>query len=393
METEVLEAWVRQNSGSHNREGLERMAALLENALARLPGKLERLVPPPVDTLELSGFRSGPLLRFTFHPRAPAQVLFSGHMDTVYGADHPFQTITRMSESHLRGPGIADMKGGLFILMAGLERFLQEPEAEGLGGTVLISSDEEIGSPASTGLLREAARRHHLGLVFESALPGGELVNARKGTGLFRLRARGRAAHTGRDFEKGLNAVVALARVMTQCHSLNTSLEETIVNVTRISGGEALNVVPDKAECWLNVRVGSVAQAKAFEEALAKVIGEAKARHPNLHLEAAGEFLRPPKTESTAEVRLHAFWNAAEKAAGYPPSGKRATGGGSDGNLLAGEGLPVLDGIGIKGNHIHSEEEFAILDSIPEQVDKLTAFLLHFARHPEELPTPNPLAP
>lgn len=385
MDLNVLEKWININSGSAHSAGLERMTRALEIRLADLPGTVERIPLPGQRDLDGSSIEPRDALRLRFRPEAPLQVLLSGHLDTVYGPGHPFQKLEYLEESRARGPGIADMKGGLFIMIEALETFLAEDRTGHLGGELLITADEEIGSPLSKDLVRDAGRRHHAGLVFESALPGGELVSRRLGGGLFRILATGRAAHTGRDFEKGRNALVALSEAVLACNELNQLQPGVIVNVGRMNGGGPVNVVPESAEAWVNVRIGEAGAAPRLEAAFAEILEGVETSREGITLGCEGGFARPPKVESKADARLHEIWNATETGLGLAPSGKRATGGGSDGNLLSAAGLPLLDGVGIKGGNIHSGEEFAFLESIPEQVRKTVAFLHALAADPEAI--------
>ncbi|NDV61779.1 hydrolase [Puniceicoccales bacterium CK1056] len=388
MQYASLEHWVNINSGSLNPEGLRLMADALAEHLSGIPGPIERITLPEFRELDGSVIHPGDVLRLRFRSEAPVQVLFSGHMDTVFDKNHSFQRLRMLEDGKANGPGVTDMKGGLFIMLEAVEQFLRENRSGTLGGEILITADEEIGSPASRDLILEAAGRAHLGLVFESALPGGELVCARKGTGTYQVRTRGKAAHTGRDFRAGRNAIVALSDFLLRCHALNESFEDAVVNVGRINGGGAVNVVPDKAEGWLNVRASHESTGNQIERALHDMVGESQARWKGVSFSLEGGFTRPPKEESKGDATLYRIWNTIEHGLGFPESGKRETGGSSDGNLLSQAGLPHLDGIGIRGNYIHSENEYALLESIPEQIAKTVAFLHHFADSPALVATP-----
>lgn len=385
MQIATLEHWVNINSGSHNPEGLRLMADALQEHLAELPGELERLPLDPVEELDGTVLQPGDALRLRFRPDAPVTVLFSGHMDTVFDREHRFQRLQQLDNGWIRGPGVADMKGGLFILIDAVRQFLERDKTGNLGGEILITADEEIGSPASHGLILEAARNNDLGLVFESALPGGELVCRRKGTGTFQVSATGKPAHTGRDFQNGRNAIVALAAFVADCHALNAEYPDAIVNVGRFRGGGPVNVVPDRAEAWLNLRVGKRETVGLMESALQSLIRDARARTSGVTFALKGGFARPPREETPADEKLHAIWNAVEVALGLQKSGKRETGGSSDGNILGEAGMPHLDGVGIRGGAIHSDEEFAIPESIPGQVAKTVGFLEHLATNPVPL--------
>ncbi|MGA1204569.1 MAG: hydrolase [Opitutales bacterium] len=375
MELSILESWVNTNSGSTNLTGLGRMADLLEKELRRLPGRLERIPLPPVKTLDGTHHQSGDVLRLRFRPEAPLRVLFSGHMDTVFDPDHPFQKWELLENDKVRGPGVSDMKGGLFIMIESVRKFLEEDTAGTLGGEILINADEELGSLGSHDLLVEAAKWNHLGLVFESCLTGGELVRCRKGTGTFKVTAHGKAAHTGRDFAEGRNAVAALSVFLAACHKLNGTIPEAIINVANCSAPGPVNVVPDRAQGYLNIRIGHPDSASEIREALHHLMREAEEQVEGIRMEIAGDFLRLPKTETPANAELHALWNEVEERLSLPLSGKRDTGGSSDGNVVQAAGLPHLDGIGIMGGAIHSDQEYALLDSIPRQITRTVAFL------------------
>lgn len=388
MDFATLEHWVNINSGSGNANGLRIMADALQEHLSKIPGEMERIRIPACRNLDGKAFQPGDVLRLRFRPEAPLRVLFSGHMDTVFGEDHPFQRLRRLADGRLNGPGVTDMKGGLYILIEAVTRFLEEDAKGILGGEILITADEEVGSVGSRDLLLEAAASNRIGLVFESALPGGELVRARRGTGTFRFSARGKSAHTGRDFEKGRNAVVALASMMLRIHSLNGTIPGAIFNVGSLRGGGPVNVVPDHAEAWLNVRIAKPESAVEIREVLRNLLEEEKTSTDGIRMEMVGEFTRLPATETPANAALHDMWNETESSLGLPISGKRDTGGSSDGNIFSEAGLPYLDGVGVRGGAIHSEEEFAIPESIPGQIDKTVAFLHRLSKNPGCLEQP-----
>jgi glutamate carboxypeptidase len=304
-------------------------------------------------------------------------------MDTVFDADHSFQSLEATPEGVLHGPGVADMKGGLYIMIEAVKRFLKTDKLNTVGGEILINADEELGSMGSQDLLREAAEWNHLGLVFESCLPGGELVRCRKGTGTFKVTAHGKAAHTGRDFEKGRNAVAALSSLLVECHALNGKIPEAIVNVGNFMAPGPVNVVPDTAEAWLNIRIGRPESVQEIKNHLDRLIQQTEATMEGIRIDIAGDFLREPKTETPGNAALHNLWNQAEEKLGFPPAGKRDTGGSSDGNVIGAAGLPHLDGIGIMGGDIHSDKEYALADSIDRQIDKTVEFLNLVAQQPE----------
>ena len=208
-------AWSTINSGSFERDGLKRMRETLLDAVAVLPGEIETPALSPSTCISAGGeaetIEHGEAIRVCVRPFAAIQIALTGHYDTVFPANHPFQTPRRREDHCLHGPGVADMKGGLAIMLAALEAFEHMPQAKHVGYEILLSPDEEVGSPASAALLTELGKRAHVGMTYEPALADGALVGARKGSGNFSLAFRGRAAHVGRAFAEGRNAIAAAA--------------------------------------------------------------------------------------------------------------------------------------------------------------------------------------
>ena len=166
---EQVLAWAAVNSGSRNLEGLERMAGLLADAFADLPGQLQLVDAPPVEAVDSAGrpieISHGRHLHLTVRPEAPLQLLFTGHMDTVFAPDHPFQDTRWIDDATINGPGTADMKGGIAVMLAALQAVEASPVAADIGYEVVVNSDEEVGSLASAPLLAQAARGKRAALV------------------------------------------------------------------------------------------------------------------------------------------------------------------------------------------------------------------------------------
>src|SRR5690242_21304254 len=195
-------AWAAVNSGSRNLGGLERMADLLADAFAALPGVLRLEDPAPVESVDSAGkktqLKHGRHLHLTVRPTAPLQLLFTGHMDTVFGPEHPFQETRWLEEGVLNGPGVADMKGGLAVMLAALKAVEKSKGADRIGYEVIVNSDEEVGSLASASLLKQAAQGKRAALTYEpAALPDGTLAGARPGSGNFSFVIKGKSAHAG----------------------------------------------------------------------------------------------------------------------------------------------------------------------------------------------------
>jgi glutamate carboxypeptidase len=376
---DCLVRWADQNSGSLNPEGLWAMQNLVREAFSDLPGKLD-VIPLPPDTPA----GSCGILRLVNRPEAPIQVLLDGHLDTVYGPESAFQACTVLDADRIRGPGVTDMKGGLVVMLGALQAFESCPWRDRIGWEVLISPDEELGSPHSTLFLREAARRHHLGMVFESSLPDGNLVRARMGVGAVRYVVRGRAAHVGRDFEAGRNAINALSEIVLKASDLNRSMEGVIVNVGKIEGGGPINVVPDRAVADLNVRVWRADQMADLVERL-RACGSEIGDREGFEVEFSGGFSCGPKEVSPEVDALFGALCDCGRSIGLE-FGWRDTGGGSDGNILAMEGLPNVDSLGVRGEFIHSDQEYVLVDSLVERASLSALFLMRLARGDLEPP-------
>ncbi len=362
-----VERWVAVNSGTRNLDGLATMAGLLADAFAALPGDLALVEPAPVEMVDTSGtvqsLAHGRHLHLRVRPDAPVQMLFTGHMDTVFPADHPFQNATWLPDGILNAPGAADMKGGLSLMLAALRAVEATPAAARFGYEVVINSDEETGSFASAALIAQAAQRKVAALTYEPALPDGTLAGARGGTGNFSIVVRGRSAHAGRNPRDGRNALVAAADLALRLSQLMT--DDLSVNPARIEGGGPNNVVPDLAILRVNFRPASpeaIQRAGAAVHALADAIATAHDVSVHVH----GGFNRPPKPLDPGAERLFGLVKQAGADLDIPV-GWKATGGVCDGNNIAACGVPVVDTMGARGGAIHSQEEFLIPDSLPER--------------------------
>ena len=363
---DLLISWADINSGSENFPGLDRMRAALAAEFGTLPGATVEHVP-------LTG-TPAQALRVRVRPGAPIQLLLSGHYDTVYGTDSPFQACTLLDADTLRGPGVSDMKGGLVVILAALREFEASPDASRLGYEVLLTPDEEIGSFGSGALFAEAraSRRFALALVFEPARPNGDLVHSRKGTGNFTATCHGRAGHAASPARNGRNAIAGLAEFLVGANRITDEMPGVMLNIGNIRGGSpATNVVPDFAEAKLDVRVTRMADRAPLLARLEELAAPINARE-GFRLEITGSFNRPPKESGAVEAAALAAWHTSARELGLAPFTSVHTGGASDGNNLAAAGLPNIDGLGPIGDLLHSANEFVRIGSIRERA-QLTA--------------------
>jgi len=372
--------WAAINSGSRNLAGLERMADALVEAFSALPGILRLENPAPVEAVDAAGrtarIEHGRHLHLSVRPTAPVQLLLTGHMDTVYAADHPFQETRWLEDGVLNGPGVADMKGGLAVMVAALKAVEASPVADRLGYEVVINSDEEVGSPASAALLARTAQGKRAALTYEpAALPDGTLAGARPGSGNFAFVVRGRSAHAGRNPEEGRNALTAAADLALRLEALRR--DGLTVNPSRIEGGGPSNVVPDLAVLRVNLRPRTPeieAEAMtAIDEAVAAVVAER-----DVQIEPNGGFGRPPKPLTPAAEKLFTLVRQTGADLGQSISWQ-PSGGVCDGNNIAACGVPVVDTMGVRGGKIHSPEEYLIVDSLSERAALSALTILRLA--------------
>jgi glutamate carboxypeptidase len=359
-------AWSNINSGSRNVPGLNSAAETISAGFQATEPEFSELIRPEKKD-------SGPIAIFRKRDRAAHQVLFFGHLDTVYGLEHPLQRAELAANGQVLGPGVCDMKGGLAILLCGLSAFERFVPGKNFGWTIIINSDEEIGSPISSELFESAARKHRFGFGFEPALEDGSLASTRKGSGTFTFKAHGKAAHSGRNPGAGRNALVPLAQFILACQRLNAERPTVFLNPAIVSGGEATNVVPDLATCQLNVRTMS----REDEEWVRREMEQLRVSLQDgdrYRTELTGRFTAPPKLMTREISWLLTLAQRAAAEIGIELEAK-PTGGTCDGNRLAQYGLPNLDNLGARGGAIHSENEFMIPESLVERSQLLFAML------------------
>ena len=376
-----IERWCAINSGTGNLVGLAKVAALLVDGFAALPGEV-RLVDPTPETSVLPDGRfceieRGQHLHLSVRPDAARRILLTGHMDTVFPADHPFQTLREIAPGVVNGPGVADMKGGLAVMLAALTAFETSDGASALGYDVLINSDEETGSLSSAPLIAQLARGKLAALTYEpSALPDGTLAGARPGTGNFSFVVTGKAAHAGRNPDDGRNAIVAAADLALRLAALRTP--GLTVNPAKIDGGGPNNVVPDHAVLRINFRPltpGIEAEAMA---ALARIADDVAHAH-DVTTHRHGGFGRPPKPLDAPAERLFGLVRDCGADLGQM-IGWQATGGVCDGNNIAACGVPVVDTMGVRGGAIHSADEYLIVTSLAERAALSALVIRRIAR-------------
>jgi glutamate carboxypeptidase len=373
------EAWAAVNSGSRNLAGLATVAGVLADAFSALPGSVDLVAADPVDTVLPDGrveqTAHGDHLHVSVRPDAPVRMLFTGHMDTVFPVDHPFQALKWLDDGVLNGPGVADMKGGIAVMLAALRTVEASPVAARIGYDVIINSDEEVGSPSSAALIARAAQGKVAALTYEPALPDGTLAGARGGSGNFSIIVTGRSAHAGRNPEEGRNALVAAADLAIRLSQVTRP--GLSVNPARIDGGGPNNVVPDHAVLRVNFRPATPDDEQHALHALRDAVAATAAAH-DVRMHVHGGFGRPPKPIDPAAERLFGLVRDCGRDLGLDIAW-RSTGGVCDGNNIAACGVPVVDTMGPRGGSIHSADEYLIVPSLAERAMLSTLTILRIA--------------
>ncbi len=371
-------AWAQANTGSWNTQGLKGFAPGLADAFAALDGDVRLEPPRPFETLDEKGhsheIETGPVLRVQARPDAPVQVVMSGHYDTVFPPG-TFEDITDLGDGRMNGPGLADMKGGLVVMLEALKAFEAGPMKDRLGYKIVVTPDEEIGNFASAHALTEAAQSGaQVGMTYEPAMESGAMSGGRKGSAVYDIVLHGRAAHAGRAKEEGRSAVHAAAELIVALEDLNDVREGVTFNVGKLDGGGAVNIVPDLAVVRFGARAPDAAAAAWAQGEVEQLLARAMARDGisgHLH----GGFYRPPKPRNAAQQAMFDAVAGTGRALGLELQ-FQDTGGVCEGNNIFAAGVPNVDTLGVVGGRIHSSEEYVVTSSFAERAS-LSALILN----------------
>jgi glutamate carboxypeptidase len=374
-----VQLWSAINTGSANIVGLAQMADMLSDAFSILPGEVILQDGKETDRVlsdgSISAVKHGQHMVLTVRPDADVQLLFTGHMDTVFASDHAFQDQKWLEPGILNGPGVADMKGGIAVMLAALTALETDNAIANMGYQVLINSDEEVGSPSSAPLIAQLAKGKLAALTYEPALPDGTLAGARAGSGNFSMIISGKSAHAGRNPDDGRNALLAAADLALRLKALTR--DGLSVNPARIEGGSPNNVVPDHAVLRVNLRPHSPEMETYAYDQIKGLIQQVEKHHEvSIHLH--GGFGRPPKPIDKNAQKLFNLVKECGADLGLT-IGWRSTGGVCDGNNIAACGVPVVDTMGVRGGSIHSADEFLIVDSLAERAQLSALTILRIA--------------
>jgi len=353
-----LKTLINIDSSSDNKEGIEKVARFFEKRLTRIGFDA---------TVLFLGDKKVPCLLAEHLPsnKKHFDIMFLGHMDTVFPTGEVEKRPFSIKGNRAFGPGVCDMKGGLLVALNVLETLKHEGILDSLSLCVAFNGDEETGSNDSKDWIMATAKQSKRTFVFEPCRPGYRSVLQRKGGGWFHVVVKGQEAHAGADPEKGTNAVVELAHQIVKIDKLNQNQIETSAHVTIVDGGDKVNIIPNRAEAWVDVRILKIEEKERLETFF-KSMGD----HPHLNgskIIVNGNINRPPMEPGESALKLWDLIRSSGEIMGLSMEAI-STGGCSDGNYTSAAGTPTIDGLGIVGANSHRVDEYVELDSIDNMV-------------------------
>jgi glutamate carboxypeptidase len=360
---QTIRQLVETESPSDNKDAVDRLGALLAGRFEGLGGHAK--------FHHVQSFGDHLQVDFT-GTRGDKPLMLLGHMDTVY----PMSTLAampcRVADGRLWGPGTFDMKSGIALMLHAIEALrawhedtLPRPV------TILLVSDEEVGSDTSRLITQNLAKKSAAVLVLEpSHGPKGAVKTARKGIGEYVLKVTGKAAHSGLDFEKGESAILELARQIITINKLIDLNRGLTLNVGTVQGGTRVNVIPAEASAVLDVRIARKQDAAGIDRKLRSL----KPFNRKCKLEISGGMNRPPMERTPTVAALYKKAAEIAKQLGWKLD-EAAVGGGSDGNFTAGLGIPTLDGLGGVGDGAHATHESILISELPRRAALLAELI------------------
>jgi glutamate carboxypeptidase len=349
-----LATWVRQETPTTDASAVNRLVDMAQAGLVQAGAEVTRV--PGRD-----GY-GDQLIARTPGQEGVKPILISGHLDTVWssGTLETMPYLVNGEKAH--GPGIYDMKAGSFLAFHAVRSLLTQSIPTPRPITLLLTPDEEVGSPSSRWLIEEEARKAAYVLIPEPAGAGGACVTARKGVGRFTLRVAGKGAHSGSAFEDGASAIVELSHQILSVHGMVDIDRGITLNAAPVWGGSRPNVISPDAGCEIDLRVSSIADGEMMES---RILG-LTARTPGCRVFVEGGMNRPPYAE-TAEIRaLYGRAQGVAQRVGLALP-KQSRGGGSDGNFSAALGVPTLDGLGCPGAGAHASHEHILWQHLAQR--------------------------
>ena len=340
-----LAIWVRQETPTTDAAAVDRLMDRAAGELTHAGGRVTRV--PGRD-----GF-GGCLIART--PGEGRPILIAGHLDTVWASGTLATMPFHVDGEKAHGPGIYDMKAGSFLAFHAVRAILRDRLPTRRPVTLLLTPDEEVGSPSSRGVIEREAGLAAIALIPEPAGKGGACVTSRKGVGRFALRVTGKASHAGTAFQSGAAATVELAHQILALHRMSEPDDGITVNAAPVWGGTRPNVIAAEAGCEIDLRVASDRDGEAMT---ARILG-LESRVAGCSVAVTGGMNRPPYQETAAIRSLYETAKGLAEQIGMKLP-RQHRGGGSDGNFTAAMGVPTLDGLGCPGAGAHADNEHIV---------------------------------
>jgi len=347
---------VEIESPSDNKAAVDRIAEAVAEKFSRLGGELR--------FHRAQDF--GSHLQVNFGGKSAKPVLLLGHYDTVYRLGTLATMPCRIVDNKLTGPGVLDMKSGIALILHALAALQDWHKQDGelpRPVTVLLVSDEEVGSDSSRAITEALAKKAAAVLVLEPSYGfEGAVKTARKGVGEYLVKVTGKASHAGLDFQEGVNAILELARQIEKISGFTELKKGLTVNVGVVSGGSRTNVVPAEATAQVDVRIARLKDAAGIDKKMRTL----RPFNRKCKIEITGGINRPPMERTAGVAALYSQAVAIARGLGWK-LGEAAVGGGSDGNFTAGLGIPTLDGLGGVGDGAHATHEHVLISELPRR--------------------------
>src|SRR5271156_6053829 len=355
---------VEIESPSDNKAAVNRIAEAVAEEFSRLGGELR--------FHQAKDF--GSHLQVNFGGKSAKPVLLLGHYDTVYPLGTLAAMPCRIEHNRLTGPGVLDMKSGIALMLhalAALQDWHKEDGGLPRPVTVLLVSDEEVGSESSRAITEALAKKSAAVLVLEPSYGfQGAVKTARKGVGEYLVKVTGKASHVGLDFQKGVNAILELARQIEKVSGFTDLKKGLTVNVGVVSGGSRTNVVPAEASAQVDVRIARMKDAAGIDRKMRRL----RPFNRKCKVEITGGINRPPMERTAGVAALYAQAAAIAWELGWK-LGEAAVGGGSDGNFTAALGISTLDGLGGVGDGAHATHEHILISELPRRAALLAGLV------------------
>ena len=358
----LLRDLVSIQSGTYNKPGVNRVCDAVVKAIKTLPVRITRREHEQCgDTLILSGNSAGD----------SGNILIVGHLDTVFPADTDFNHY-REDEKNAYGPGVIDMKGGIVAVIYALKALNSCNMLSNIPLRVIFNTDEEIGSPVSRGIITLEARKSAMALVLECGGMNGEVVTGRKGRLGLEIHMKGKAGHAANSSKDKSSAILALAYKIIEIESLNNVLPGLTVNVGQVKGGTGPNSIAETAMAAIDIRFSTEAALSDFMISLEEINDRIDVTGTTSRLVTVADRPAMVATELNREL-FHIAVEAGERL-GIPVV-EEFRSGGSDANIIAAAGTPVIDGLGPIGRHDHSDREYMIKNSLLDRTKLLVSMI------------------